>query len=150
MTNCGTGDGMMNGEPETKVHPRRGRPRTRRMIDLEGPLRCYGPQCNIAGPQDVVVLLPEELEVLKLVDLLGHEQEEAASLMGVSRRTAWRDLHEGRRKIADALVHGKAIEISGCLLRNEGACPRMSDSVCPREEGGPCPRKWMKSNSTSK
>jgi predicted DNA-binding protein (UPF0251 family) len=136
---------MMNGKPaDQRVHPRRGRPRTRRRIELEGPLRCYSPQCNIAGPQDSVVLLPEELEVLKLVDLFGHEQEEAAGLMGVSRRTAWRDLHEARKKIADALVHGKAIEISGCLLRNEGTCPRISDNVCPKSGGGPCPRKWTR------
>ncbi len=141
---------MTDGDPEIRVQPRRGRPRTKRRIELEGPLRCYGPRCNVAGSPDVVVLLPEELEVLKQVDLLGHEQEEAAGLMGVSRRTAWRDLHEARRKIADALVHGKAIEISGCLLRNQGVCPRMSDSVCPREEGGPCPRKWLKNNLVGK
>jgi predicted DNA-binding protein (UPF0251 family) len=136
---------MTNGEPEnSEAHLRRGRPRTRRRINLEGPLRCYGPQCNVSFPQDAVLLLPEELEVLKLVDLHGHEQEEAASIMGISRRTAWRDLHEARRKIADALVNGKAIEISGCTIRSEGNCPRMSDALCPRSEGGPCPRKWTK------
>jgi predicted DNA-binding protein (UPF0251 family) len=136
---------MTDGESvDIGIHPRRGRPRTRRRIQFEGPLRCYGPQCNISGSQESVVLLPEELEVLKLVDLLGHEQEDAAGLMGVSRRTVWRDLHEARRKVADALVHGKAIEIAGCLLRNEGSCPKISDSVCPRSGGNPCPRKWIK------
>jgi predicted DNA-binding protein (UPF0251 family) len=136
---------MVNGESvDIGIHPRRGRPRTRRNIQFEGPLRCYGPQCNISGSQESVVLLPEELEVLKLVDLLGHEQEDAAGLMGVSRRTVWRDLHEARRKVADALVHGKAIEIAGCLLRNEGSCPKISDSACPRSGGNPCPRKWIK------
>jgi predicted DNA-binding protein (UPF0251 family) len=144
MANC-----MTNGDfADSRVHPRRGRPRTRRKIQFEGPLRCYGPQCNISGPQDSVMLLPEELEVLKLVDLLGHEQEEAAGLMGVSRRTAWRDLHEARRKVADALVHGKAIEIAGCLLRTEGTCPRISEEVCPKSGGGSCPRKWTKNASS--
>jgi predicted DNA-binding protein (UPF0251 family) len=142
---------MTNGEPENhEVQPRRGRPRTRRRIDLEGPLRCYGPQCNISSPPDAVILLPEELEVLKLVDLQGHEQEEAARIMGISRRTAWRDLHEARKKVADALVHGKEIEISGCILRAEGSCPRMSDTVCPRSEGGSCPRKWAKKTPSEK
>ena len=33
--------------------------------------------------------------------------------MGTSRKTLWRDLKSGRRKIVDALINGKAIEISG-------------------------------------
>jgi Fe2+ or Zn2+ uptake regulation protein len=44
--------------------------------------------------------------------------------LGVSRKTAWRDLHEARRKIADALVSGKGIEITGCRIAAEGRCPR--------------------------
>ncbi len=56
----------------------------------------------------------EELEAIRLVDLLGHDQESAAMFMGVSRKTLWRDLHDGRRKIADALVNGKRIIIHGC------------------------------------
>lgn len=135
---------MTADQIETDIHPRRGRPRTRRRIALEGPLRCYGPQCHVSEDQEVVEILPEELEVLKLVDLKGYEQEEAAVLMGVSRRTAWRDLHEARRKVADALVHGKGIQISGCLLRNEGHCPKMREDLCPKMEGGACPKRWKK------
>lgn len=135
---------MTPDQTETCVPPRRGRPRTRRRIALEGPLRCYGPQCHVSEEQEVVEILPEELEVLKLVDLKGYEQEEAAALMGISRRTAWRDLHEARRKVADALVHGKGIEISGCLLRNKGRCPKVKDNLCPKMEGGACPKQWKK------
>jgi predicted DNA-binding protein (UPF0251 family) len=97
------------------------------------------------GRAEVVLLLPEELELLKLVDLQGLEQEEAAAALGVSRRTVWRDLHEARRKVADALVHGKGIEVSGCTLRTEGRCPRLVDSLCPKEEGGTCPKRWQQS-----
>jgi predicted DNA-binding protein (UPF0251 family) len=129
------------------VRPR-GRPRVRRKIEPEGPVRCYAPQCNVRGKEEVVVLLPEELELLKLVDLQGLEQEEAATSIGVSRRTVWRDLHEARRKVADALVHGKEIEISGCTLRSEGRCPRLADGLCPKEEGVTCPKRWQRGNQS--
>ena len=131
---------VIAGNTGATDEPRRGRPRTRRRMAHDAPPRCYSPQCNLSGTEEVVTVLPEELEVLKLVDLLGYEQEEAAVLLGVSRRTAWRDLHEVRRKIADALVHGKGIEIAGCLVRNEGNCPKMRTDQCPRSEGGICPR----------
>jgi len=129
--------------PET-IRPR-GRPRVSRKFEPEGPVRCYAPQCHVQGGGEVVMLLPEELELLKLVDLQGLEQEEAAEALGVSRRTVWRDLHETRRKVADALIHGKGIEVAGCTLRTEGRCPRQADSMCPKEEGGTCPKRWQQS-----
>ena len=49
----------------------------------------------------------------------------------ISRKTLWRDLHEARRKVADALVHGKTIRIVGCGRRGEEGCPD--------DEGGPSP-----------
>jgi predicted DNA-binding protein (UPF0251 family) len=62
---------------------------------------------------DVVQLSLEELEAVRLTDLEGSDQEEAAQKMGISRRALWEDLQNARRKIADALVNGKAIEIKG-------------------------------------
>jgi hypothetical protein len=93
-------------------------------MDPCGPLRCYAPQCNTADEEEPVIILPEELELLKLVDLNGLVQEEASAVMGVSRRTVWKDLHEARKKVADALIHGKRIEIAGCERRSEGRCPQ--------------------------
>ncbi|MBN2030231.1 DUF134 domain-containing protein [bacterium] len=55
----------------------------------------------------------DELEALKLADLEGLSQEEAADQMNVSRATFGRIVEEARRKVADALVHGKAIQIEG-------------------------------------
>ena len=103
----------------------RGRPRVRRRIRDRAIFRCFGPLCG--RPDEVVLLLPEEVEALRLVDLQGLVQEEAAHALGVSRKTLWRDLHEARRKVADALVHGKMIRIVGCgRERGEG---------CPEDEG---------------
>jgi hypothetical protein len=42
--------------------------------------------------------------------------------MGVSRKTFWNDLQTARQKVADALVNGKAIEISGGNYVNSGEC----------------------------
>jgi predicted DNA-binding protein (UPF0251 family) len=127
--------------------PQRGRPRIRRSIHADGPVRCFSPQCQVQD-LDAVVLLPEELELLRLVDLQGLEQEEAAADLGVSRRTAWRDLHEARRKVADALIHGKNIEVKGCTLEPEGQCPKQDATICPKEKGGVCPKRWRRSESS--
>lgn len=138
----------MQDDGEGAARPR-GRPRVQRRLDPEGPVRCYAPQCQLQGEEEVVVLLPEELELLKLIDLRGLEQEEAANILGVSRRTAWRDLHEARRKIADALVNGKGIQVAGCRLRSSGNCPRLSDATCPKRGGGPCPKHWRRNGQTT-
>jgi len=107
--------------------PRRGRPRLRRIIATVSESRCYKPCCT-AGEGQGISLQPEEIELIRLIDLEGLEQEEAAEKLGVSRKTAWRDLHEARRKIADALVNGKGIEMAGCTKPAEGRCPK-----CPRD-----------------
>jgi predicted DNA-binding protein (UPF0251 family) len=107
---------------------RRGRPRLRRAIEKEGMYRCYAPLCSTQEEREMVTLLPEEVEVLRLVDLEGLEQEEAAAALGVSRKTAWRDLHEARRKVADALVNGKTIGIARCTRRETGSCPPIRET----------------------
>jgi transposase-like protein len=55
----------------------------------------------------------DEYEALRLVDLEGLQQQEAAERMKVSRATCARILEEAHRKVADALTTGKAIRIEG-------------------------------------
>ena len=128
---------------------RRGRPRVQRRMDLGEPLRCYAPQCNTVEEEETVTILPEELELLKLVDLNGLAQEEASAVMGVSRRTVWKDLHEARRKVADALIHGKRIEIAGCERRIEGSCPQES-GYCAGPGDGHCRRHHRQGNQNDR
>jgi len=64
------------------------------------------------GESEPVVLEPDELEVLRLVDLEGLSQEEAGERMGVSRGTIWRLLNSARRKTTLALTDGRTIRIS--------------------------------------
>jgi hypothetical protein len=104
--------------------PRRGRPRMRRIINGASESRCYKPCCCPEEEGEGISLQPEEIELIRLIDLEGLEQEEAAQKLGVSRKTAWRDLHEARRKIADALVNGKGIQMTGCQKAAEGRCPK--------------------------
>ena len=115
----------MDDNPVTAEEPchRRGRPRLQRVITGSPESRCYQPRCCPEGAEAVISLHPEEIELIRLIDIEGLEQEEAAVRMGVSRKTAWRDLQEARAKIADALVNGKGIEIAGCPRAAEGLCP---------------------------
>jgi predicted DNA-binding protein (UPF0251 family) len=64
-------------------------------------------------------LEPEEIEVLRLVDLEGLSQEEAGSQMGVSRGTIWRLLHRARKKTVQALIEGRQINLSTEETRTE-------------------------------
>jgi len=59
-----------------------------------------------------VILTKEEIESLRLVNILELDQTEAAKKMEVSQPTFNRILKESRKKISDALVNGKALKIS--------------------------------------
>jgi len=85
---------------------------------------CFIPECAPDEGGRPITLLPEEVELLRLIDLEGLEQEEAAAVLGVSRRTVWRDLHTARRKVAEALTTGKCLRIDKCPRREQGNCPR--------------------------
>ncbi len=111
-----------------------------RSIEGGSSARCYAPQCSPNEEDEVVTLLPEEIAVLELIDLQDLEQEQAAAVLGVSRKTIWRDIHETHRKIADALIHGKTIQMAGCTRRLEGQCPQRNLDMCPKKGGGLCPK----------
>ena len=91
----------------------RGRPRCKRRVESIPGVTYFKPRGIPLDDLELVNLTIEELEAVRLVDLEGLEQEQAAARMGVSRRAFWADLQSGRKKIADALVTGKAIEIKG-------------------------------------
>jgi predicted DNA-binding protein (UPF0251 family) len=60
-----------------------------------------------------VVLTPDELEAIRLGDLEGMYQERAAESMGISRQTFGRIIDSAHRKVAEALIKGKALRIEG-------------------------------------
>ena len=60
-----------------------------------------------------VIVSVEEAEAIRLKDVESLEQEQCAERMSISRPTFQRVLESARQKIADALLHGKAIRIEG-------------------------------------
>lgn len=82
----------------------------------------------------VVGLTLDELEAIRLADLLGMYQEEAAQKMGVSRPTFARVLESGRKKVAEALVNGKGLLIEGGPVEMEAT------AFGPGRIGHPCHR----------
>jgi predicted DNA-binding protein (UPF0251 family) len=72
---------------------------------------CFKP-CGIPGHAlEIIELTKDEMEAIRLADLEGLYQEDAANQMNVSRPTFGRILNNARAKIADALINGKSIEI---------------------------------------
>ena len=59
-----------------------------------------------------VALEMDELEAVRLADLDGLYQADVALRMGVSRQTVGNILARAHRKIADALLNGKALHIT--------------------------------------
>ena len=60
-----------------------------------------------------VVLTVDEFEAIRLADLEGLYQEQAAEKMNVSRPTFGRVIESAHKKVAEALVQGKALKIEG-------------------------------------
>jgi predicted DNA-binding protein (UPF0251 family) len=78
----------------------------------------FNPQVNYFKPQgipvrclEVVQMSLEEMEALRLKNLEGLEQTEAAQKMNTSQSTFARILASANQKTADALINGKAIRI---------------------------------------
>ena len=78
------------------------------------------PDCVLFKPAGVpsvelteITLTMDELEALRLADLEGLYQQEAACRMGVSRQTFGRIVTAARGKVARVLVEGLALKIDG-------------------------------------
>ncbi len=87
-----------------------------------------------------IILSFDELEALRLKDIEGLEQQDGADQMGVSRATFRRVLVSARRKVADALVGGKALRVEGGAVVHEGSRGGPADGRGvdgPRDRGHP-------------
>ena len=80
----------------------------------------------------------DEYEALRLIDLEGLQQEQAAVQMGVARTTVQAVYDAARRKLAEALVRGRGLEVRGGEFI---LCPR-AEECCGRGcAGGGCARR---------
>ena len=81
---------------------------------------CAAPEYSLFKPagvslkkDDIIELRLDELEAMRLANLEGLYQEQGAERMNTSRATVGRILDEARRKVTRALIHGKALKITG-------------------------------------
>lgn len=123
------------------------RPQKQRFVDTRLRVTAFRPLGTAAAACGIAVLSLDELEALRLADLEGDMQEEAATKMNVSRPTFGRILERARRTVADALLHGKAIRIAGGQVTSAhrdrircGHCRRAWDVPVPVADAFRCPR----------
>ena len=73
----------------------------------------FRPAGKAGSPRLSVTLRRDEAEAVRLADLQGLYQADAADRMGVSRQTFGRIVESARRKIADAIINRKCLRIEG-------------------------------------
>jgi uncharacterized protein len=97
------------------------------------PCRCRSIRCSPCAsyfkPRGIplhmlqeVNLTLDELEAVRLADLQGLYQEDAAKSMDISRQTFGNIIGSAHTKIADALLNGKALKIEGGTVKKIGHC----------------------------
>ena len=89
-----------------------GRPKVPRKICGTPSNKCFKPNKVPMSELEKRDLALDEFEALRLVDLEGLQQQEAAKLMGVSRQTLANLVKAARAKVVDCLVNGKALMMS--------------------------------------
>ena len=127
---------------------RAGRPQHRRWVEQVPEVTRFKPAGVPAKVLGQVKLTIDELEAIRLADLEGLYQEQAAERMNVSRQTFGRIIDSAHRKVAEALVMGKSILIEGgeiMPLKEPGRlgpggscfCPKCEKKI-PHRQGTPC------------
>jgi len=87
------------------------RPKKDRCISCNPNAMYFKPRGIPLVQLDEVVLNLDELEAIRLADYEGLYHEQAAEKMNISRPTFGRILGEARRKVAEVIVDGKALNI---------------------------------------
>jgi predicted DNA-binding protein (UPF0251 family) len=87
------------------------RPRRLRKIEFNPDITYFKPRGVPMSELEIAELTVEEIEALRLKNIEGMEQIEAAEKMGTSQSTFQRILVSAYQKVSDALINGKAIKI---------------------------------------
>jgi len=122
------------------------RPKCCRQVGVIPYKTCFRPEgvTSSSCPEEVFLNL-DEYESLRLADLEGLYQEQAASRMNVSRQTFGRIIESARRKVADVLVNGKTLRIVGGPVSIKAGettrCPRCHHALgfLKSRDGAICP-----------
>jgi uncharacterized protein len=129
------------------------RPKCCRNIGLMPENTSFRPEGVRVSSCDEIQLTLDEFEAFRLAHYEGMYHEQAASLMNVSRPTFGRIIERAQNKIADFLVNGKALKITGgeifvisSNLNPCENCKRVSELCEMGKDGRRCPycRKTIK------
>ncbi len=111
------------------------RPRKCRRVCCMPSTTRLSPTGHEASPaQEIIYLAVEEYETIRLIDYLGMTQEECAQRMSIARTTAQAIYGIARKKLAQCLVNGQELVVTGGKYR---LC-ESSDPPCGR-----CRKKRM-------
>lgn len=89
-----------------------GRPVKCRRVCCQITAVCFKPQCASIKEIEEIVLGLDEIEAIRLADLEGLYQADAAARMGVARQTFGKIIAKAHKKVATALLGGKALRIA--------------------------------------
>ncbi|WNO11516.1 DUF134 domain-containing protein [Teredinibacter sp. KSP-S5-2] len=87
------------------------RPKKGRRIGCRPAFSCFKPNGVPLSQLDSVSLQADELEAIRLADLLNLNHQQAADEMAVSRQTFGNIVARARHKVAQSLVEGMALTI---------------------------------------
>jgi len=102
------------------------RPRNCRRVEHLPGSEYFKPRGIPLSALEEVILTVDEFEAVRLADFENLYQEQAAERMGISRQTFGRIIESAHKKVAEALVKGKALKIEG----GEFAMARMRKFKC--------------------
>jgi len=125
-----------------------GRPFRCRRITSEAVVKYFKPRGIPLFELEEVSLSPDELDAIRLADFDGLYQADAAEKMDISRQTFGNIISSAHKKVADALLNGKAICIEGNyekILLERFECPqcgfRWDSSIANAEKCPQCENK---------
>ena len=93
------------------------RPRRARRIRFMPDVTYFKPQGIRIRNLEIIELTFDEIECVRLSEIKELSQVDAAKKMKIHQSTFQRSLAKARKKIADALINGKAIEIQGGIYK---------------------------------
>jgi len=96
------------------------RPRRFRRVWVEPNVTYFKPAGVRMIDLEESILTVDEFEAVRLKDLGGLDEKTAAKKMNISQPTFNRLVTSARKKIADAIVNGKAIKIEGGVYKMVG------------------------------
>jgi len=93
------------------------RPRRARRIRFMPDVTYFKPQGIRIRNLEIIELTFDEIECVRLSEIKELSQVDAAKKMKIHQSTFQRSLAKARKKIADALINGKAIKIQGGIYK---------------------------------